>query len=207
MWSLYAWATQPQWDQPAPDWTRPSDWLWRRDSFTPQGAAVGLARGPNPPGPTWLPKGLADQGTGRLICPDLSLTAAYTRFSPRPWDVRWGRWVTCRGCLGRHRRAGLVCPFRAAVTSVETTTPAMLPSGRPGVVGVVVWWAILRYPKEGAAGRRWVLRRPPRQEAVTFGHGVTPSQHQRRLRSQRCQAPTPEVPVALRPSHNPTTRA
>ena len=96
-----------------------------------------------------------------------------TSFSPRPWDVRWGRWVTCRGCLGRHRRAGLVCPLRAAVTSVETTTPAMLPSGRPGVAGVVVWWAILCYPKEGSIGRRWVLRRPPRREAVTFRHGAT----------------------------------
>ena len=142
--------------------------------FNPLGSRRWSGPGTNPPRPTWLPKGLADQGTGRLISPDLSLTAVYTQFSPRPWDVRWGRWVTCRGCLGRHRRAGLVCPFRAAVTSVETTTPAMLPSGRPGVAGVVVWWAILCYPKEGAVGRRQVRRRPPRQVAVTFRHGVTP---------------------------------
>ena len=118
--------------------------------FYPPGSRRWPGPGTNPPGPTWLPKGLADQGTGRLICPDLSLTAAYTRFSPRPWDVRWGRWVTCRGCLGRRRRAGPVCPFRAAVTPVDPTTPAMLPLGRPGVAGVVVRWAILCYPKEQA---------------------------------------------------------
>ena len=79
-----------------------------------------------------------------------------TSFSPRPWDVRWGRWVTCRGCLGRrYRRAGLVCLFGAAVTSVGPTTPAMSPSGRPGVVGVVVRWArlvlgVLRQDSMGA---------------------------------------------------------
>ena len=79
-----------------------------------------------------------------------------TSFSPRPWDVRWGRWVTCRGCLGRrYRRAGLVCLFGAAVTSVGPTTPAMSPSGRPGVVGVVVRWArlvlgVLRQDNMGA---------------------------------------------------------
>ena len=79
-----------------------------------------------------------------------------TSFCPRLWDVRWGRWVTCRGCLGRrYRRAGLVCLFGAAVTSVGPTTPAMSPSGRPGVVGVVVRWArlvlgVLRQDNMGA---------------------------------------------------------
>ena len=88
----------------------------------------------------------------RLEC----LRFARPVFPPRPWDVRWGRWVTCRGCLGRrYRRAGLVCLFGAAVTSVGPTTPAMSPSGRPGVVGVVVRWArlvlgVLRQDNMGA---------------------------------------------------------
>ena len=50
-----------------------------------------------PPGPTWLLERLADQGEGRLMGPDPPLAATYTRFPPRPWDVRWGRWVICRG--------------------------------------------------------------------------------------------------------------
>ena len=155
-WSLSARAAQLQWARPAPD----RAWLPRlaveEGQFYPPGSRRWSGPGTNPPRPTWLPKGLADQGTGRLISPDLSLTAAYTQFSPRPWDVRWGRWVACRGCLGRRYRweAGLVCLFGAAVTSFGPTTPAMLPSGRPGLVGVSVRWAILCYPREGAAGRQ-----------------------------------------------------
>ena len=89
-----------------------------------------------------------------LDCPAVRGWNVFT--SPRPWDVRWGRWVTCRGSLvRRYRRAGLACLFGAAVTSVGPTTPAMSPSGRPGVVGVVVRWArlvlgVLRQDNMGA---------------------------------------------------------
>ena len=57
----------------------------------PLGSRRWAGLGTNPPRPTWLPKGLADQGTGRLVSPDLPLTAGHTQFSPRLWALQGGR--------------------------------------------------------------------------------------------------------------------
>ena len=82
----------------------------------------------------------------------------------------------------RGREAGHVCPRGAAVTPSGSTTPAMLPRRRPGVVEVLSRWATLYQPRGGLL------------VGNTYG---TPCTGQQSFVASRCRGIPHKVPHAV----------